>query len=156
MAPPAFACLQSIKTRYLYGSRWSVWNNRKGGRAQTGAHARAGWPFNGHRWLVLISRLSGKMSGVCSSKRPEEVLYQVGVHCLKEAVLISLSLLFSSEMTPDLLVNKAVTEELMAGLFLGDQPSGSCSAQATLKLSGSKSPFEDFALFPPSLCLFSA
>lgn len=87
-----------------------------------------------------------------------EVLYQMGVHCLKEVGGVgwfSLNL-FNTKMTPDLLVNKAIRESLIGGLFTGPgtgpqeaavfRPPWSWAApQALWRLCS----------FLPSLCLFS-
>ena len=111
-------------------------------------------------------------------ERSGEVCYQAGVHCLKEVrgkTWFSLNL-FNTKMTPGLVVNKAIGEYLIGGLFIGclgpgSVPSGSSSIQATLKWSSSTSPLKTLlfstlilplsvwsvfipSLLPPCLSLF--
>lgn len=53
----------------------------------------------------------------------------MAVHCLKEAVFIIFSLgPFNTKMSPDLLVNKAVTEELIGGLLMAAGPQEAAAA----------------------------
>lgn len=89
-----------------------------------------------------------------------EVCYQAGVHCLKEVrgeTWFSLNLL-KTKMTPGLLVNKAITESLIGGLFTGCLRPGSVPQEAGVF----RPPWSRAApqalwrlcSFPPSLCLF--
>lgn len=91
------------------------------GTASTRAHIEAEWPFNGQSRLFLISCLSAKMTGWQQS---------FVVKALRGSPLSGESSLFgggcldffTTKMTPDLLVNKAITEELIGRLFMGTSP----------------------------------
>lgn len=94
------------------------------GTAHTCAHVEAEWSFNGLCRLFLISCLSAKMPGwqqsfVVKALRGSPLS---GESSLFGGDFFFFLGLFNTKMTPDLLVNKAVTEELIGGVFTGSSP----------------------------------
>lgn len=120
-----FPCLQSIKTCYLYWSHWRVrGDKRRGGQPLPASKVKPSG------LLIAINCFS---SAVCQQKWPNgskvlaskcsegspyqgSSLFEGGLH-----FFFFLGLL-NSKMSPDLLVNKAITEELIGGLFPGTGP----------------------------------